>query len=115
MDELRRGEAQQLMQPDLTRGRAQQIAAAHNFGDTLKGVVDHDGQLVGKHAVRAANDEVAALGGQVLGAFALQTIGKGNGAVGDGQTCRRFAGLALLCDFVRCQIPTGTRVDDTTV
>ena len=60
-----------MLQVDLARRGAQQVASAHDLGDAHGGVVDHHGQLVGKHAVAAAHQKVAAFGGEC---FALGTI-----------------------------------------
>ena len=45
---------------------AQQVASAYDLGNTHGGVIDHHGQLIGKHAVAAAHQKVAALGGECL-------------------------------------------------
>ncbi len=51
----------QLEQPgevDLAGRRIEQIVATHDLGDALGGVVDHDGQVVGGHAVVALQHDV---------------------------------------------------------
>ena len=55
----RRRHAEHALQEDLARRRREQVGAAHDVGDPLRGVVDDDGELIGVEAVAAAHDEVA--------------------------------------------------------
>ena len=55
-----RREAEQLVEPQLAAGRGEQIGPPHDVRHALGGVVDHDRQLVGDHAVAAPHDDVAA-------------------------------------------------------
>ena len=54
----RAGQAQAPLQQDLARGAAQQVGAAHDVGDALGGIVDHDRQLICEQTVATAQDEV---------------------------------------------------------
>ena len=51
-------EAEQLGEQDLSRRRVEQVGAAHDLADPLVCVIDDDGELVCRHPVRAAHDEV---------------------------------------------------------
>ena len=54
----RLGRAQQGGQIGLPWCRGQQIVAAHDLVDALIGIVDHDGEVVGRYTVIADQDEV---------------------------------------------------------
>ncbi len=53
------GDAERALQGDLPRRVVEQVGAAHDVADALRGVVDHDRQLIGPQAVGAPHDEVA--------------------------------------------------------
>jgi hypothetical protein len=59
MAEFRRGQFQGAIEQQLAEGRAEQIGAAHHLGDPLGGVIDHDGELVGRNVVLSPDDEIA--------------------------------------------------------
>ena len=59
MAEFRRRQLQDAIEKQLAKSRAEQVRAAHDFGDPLGGVVDHDGELVGRNVVLSPNDEIA--------------------------------------------------------
>ena len=63
----RRGQPEQLAEVDLARRRGQQIVAPHDFGDALRGIVDHHGEVVRGHAVVAAQHDVIDRGGARTG------------------------------------------------
>ena len=65
-----------MLQIDLARRGTQQVTSAHDLGDAHGGIVDHHGQLVGKHAVAAAHQKVAALCGERLALGAIRTVHK---------------------------------------
>src|SRR6188474_2946054 len=48
------GKAHGLLEQDLSRGRREEIRAAHHVGDALCGVVDRDGKLIGMKAIASA-------------------------------------------------------------
>ena len=54
----RDGQTEEPAEHDLPRRRAHEIRSADDLADTLLGIVDDDGELVGGHAVGAADDEV---------------------------------------------------------
>ena len=62
----RRGKAQQSLQHHVNGGGGGQIAAAHDARHSLRGVVDHDAEVVGDGAVLASYDRVAHGGGGIL-------------------------------------------------
>ena len=55
----RRGQAERALQQDLARRGIEQVGAAHDVGDALRGIVDHHGQLVGPETVGAREHEIA--------------------------------------------------------
>lgn len=54
MNEVRRCEAEQLIQPDLARRTADEIVPAHDLGHAGQTVIHHDRQLIREHAVPTA-------------------------------------------------------------
>ena len=58
VDVLRRRQPEQALQQHLARRRRQQVVTTHHRGDLLVGVVDHDRQVVRRHAVVAAQHDV---------------------------------------------------------
>ena len=54
----RDGQTEEPAEHDLPRRRAHEIRSADDLADTLLGIVDDDGELVGGHAVGSAHDEV---------------------------------------------------------
>ena len=59
MAEFRRGQLERAIEEQLPERRAKQVGAAHHLGDPLGGVIDHDGELVGRHVVLSPDDEIA--------------------------------------------------------
>ena len=59
----RRGQTEQPAKVDLARRRGQQVVAPHDLGDALRGIVDHDGEVVRGHAIVAAQHYVVDCGG----------------------------------------------------
>ena len=55
----RRREAKSALEGDLPSRALQKICATHDVGYSLAGIVHHDRELVGKHAVPAAHDHIA--------------------------------------------------------
>ena len=62
----RRRDAERALQHDVDRGRAREVAAAHDPGDSRGGVVHHHGQVVGDGPVASAQHRVAPLGERIL-------------------------------------------------
>jgi hypothetical protein len=54
-------QAEQSCQQDLARGRVRKISTPHHLAYPLRGIIDHDGELIGRSAVVAAHDEVVHL------------------------------------------------------
>lgn len=52
-------EAQGVVEQHLPRGGGEQVIAADDIGDALRGIVDDDSQLVGGQALLGGDDEVA--------------------------------------------------------
>lgn len=73
--------AEQLLQPDLTRGRVHQVYAANNISYALKVIIDNNGQLVGDQSIFAKHDKVTRLPFQVMDLLALQGVAEGYGVV----------------------------------
>ena len=90
MDEVRRREAEQLIQPDLARRTADEIVPAHDLGHAGQAVIHHDRQLIREHAVRPPDDEVAALLGERFGILAVHAVRECDGSLGHAHArCRR--------------------------
>jgi len=54
-------QAEHSCQQDLARGRVRKIRTPHHLAYPLRGIIDHNGELVGWSAVVAADDEVVHL------------------------------------------------------
>ena len=74
MQVRRSGEAQHSLQEDLARRRCEQVGAADDVRDALRGVIDNDGQLVREKPVCALDDEVAHVTREILRLRALQPV-----------------------------------------
>ena len=59
---LRRRIAERFLQGDLARRGAQQVSPAYDLRNSLLGIIDNDGQLIGELAVRSFDDEVSGPG-----------------------------------------------------
>ena len=70
--ELRRFQTQQTIEIKLPGGGREQVRAPHHLRDPHPGIVHHHSQLVGKHAIGAAEVEIPAVAEQVLGVGAIQ-------------------------------------------
>src|SRR5262249_22177268 len=78
----RRRQAETLLQINLARRRVEQVGAAHDIGDPLRGVVHHYGELVRVEAVGAPEDEVAHVALQALRLRALRPVGEADFSLG---------------------------------
>ena len=56
------------------RGGIEQIDAANDCRDALLGIVDHDGEVIGRQAVAAHDDVVAGRGAEIDLGIALQAV-----------------------------------------
>ena len=63
-------QAEQRLQQAVERRRREEVGAAHDVGDALVGVVDHDGQVVGGADVAAGEHDVAEAGRELAGSTA---------------------------------------------
>ena len=79
-------QAEQALQVDLPRRRGEQVVAAHDDVDALGGVVDHDGEVVRRHAVVAAQHDVVGGAGDRPGTDRRRT------STGSAAARRRSAG-----------------------
>jgi hypothetical protein len=61
MAKIWRRPLQRAIEEQLPESGAEQVCAAHHFGDLHDGIVDHHGELVGRHVVFPPNDEIAKL------------------------------------------------------
>ena len=66
--------AEALLQPELARGRVNEVGASYDIGHAGLGIVDHDGQLVGIESVRAQQHEITDLAFQILGNAPLHPV-----------------------------------------
>ena len=111
----RRLEAKQPREVGLSRGGFQKIAPAHHLIHAHEPIVDHDGQLVGEHAVAALHEEVAAFVGEH---FFLRAVGEvaelyracGVVLAGHAQTRRRGAAPGALGDLIRGKVAASSGV-----
>src|SRR2546423_10567546 len=55
----RRRDVEGFVKQTLARGGTQQIFAAHNFGDSHFGIIDHDSELVRRKFVVTPDDKIA--------------------------------------------------------
>ena len=75
MQVTRQRQAQRLLQETLPWRGVKQVGPANDVGDTLRCIVNHHGQLIGKQTVGASQHEVADLLCQLLLHNALQSVG----------------------------------------
>ncbi len=68
------------LQCDLTRGRRQEIGAAHDLGHALRLVVDDDRELIREDSISAVDHEVARCDGDVFFDLPGDEIFEGNDA-----------------------------------
>lgn len=67
-------QVQKVLQEDLLRRGDQQVHSPHDAVDSLLGIVDDHGELIGKQAIGSANDEVTAIALKVLREMTLHQI-----------------------------------------
>ena len=58
--------AEQVLQVNLACARVEQVGTAHDMGDAGGGVIDDDGKLLGKQAVRPQHDKDADVAREAL-------------------------------------------------
>jgi hypothetical protein len=61
------GQAEEPLQDHVDLGGLEQVLAADDVGDALRGVVEDDGQVVGRAHAAAGEDDVADLADEVVG------------------------------------------------
>ena len=115
MGELRRFQPQQTIEIELPGGGREQVCAPHHLRDPHTGIIHHHGQLVGKHAIGAAEVEIPAVAEQVLGVGAHTAIGEGDVLIGHHETIGRGLLFALFGDLLRRQAPAGAGIDHIAV
>ena len=113
--ELRRFQTQQTVKIKLPGGGREQVRAPHHLRHAHAGIVHHHSQLVGKHAIGAAEVEIPAVAEQVLGVGAHTAIGEGDVLIGHHETVGRGFLFALLGDLLRRQPPAGAGIDHIAV
>ena len=59
MVKIWRRQLERAIEKQLTKSGAKQVRAAHDFGDLHGGVIDHNGELVGRNVVLPPDDKVA--------------------------------------------------------
>ena len=70
---IRRRQRQSLLQVDLPGRALQQVGTAHDVANTLLGVVDYDGKLVGKCTITAPDNGIPKCS-QLESTFALNAV-----------------------------------------
>ena len=115
MGELRRFQPQQTIEIKLPGGGREQVCAPHHLRDPHPGIIHHHSQLVGKHAIGAAEVEIPAVAEQVLGVGAHTAIGEGDVLIGHHETIGRGFLFALFGDLLRRQPPASTGIDHIAV
>ena len=115
MGKLWGGQAQQTVKIKLPHGGREQVCAPHHLRHAHAGIVHHHSQLVGKHAIGAAEVEIPAVAEQVLGVGAHTAIGEGDVLIGHHETIGRGFLFALLGDLLRRQPPAGAGIDHIAV
>ena len=109
----RRPESEQLLQVDLPRRGGEQVIPTHHLRDAHRGIVHHNGKLIGKDAVGAAQDEVAAVAVEIFFESSLQPVVHAVDRVRHKNAPR---GPPRLRSALRLrQIPAGARVDGRAV
>src|SRR5688572_2166915 len=78
MAPMRRSRAKCAVDEQLSRRRAQEIFAAHHFGDRHRDVVGDDGELVCRHVVFAPHDEVSEVDARGERLLAAADVGETN-------------------------------------
>jgi hypothetical protein len=66
-----RGQAEEALEHHVDRRGAEEVVAAGDVGDALCGVVEDDGEVVGRPHLAAGEDDVADLGEEVAGEIAM--------------------------------------------
>ena len=72
----RRRQAEQLLQQPMHAGRVEEVAAAHDMGDALQGIVDDDRQMIAGRDVAARQDHVAPVRGRASTASAAAIVSR---------------------------------------
>ena len=83
--------------------------------DTPSSAVHHDGQLIRKYAVGAAEVKVTAVAQKVFCMFAHTAVGEGDVLVRHHEAVSRSFLFPLFGDFFGCQPPAGAGIDDVAV
>jgi len=107
----RRRAAERALQVDLARRRREQVGAAHDVGDLLRGVVDDDGELVGGQPVGSPHDEVADLAREVLPLRSLQPVDERDDGVADAHADRALRARGAVGGNA---VAAGARIDALT-
>ena len=98
----------------MPRGGVEQVVAADDVGDLHVGVIDDDGELIGRCAIVFGDDEIAELGGDVELLGTGEVVGELDDAVGDGKAQGGWAAGTFLGFFELFEFPpagTGINAD----
>ncbi len=98
----------------MRRGR-EKIAPAHDLRYTGVDIVRHDGELIGENAVRAPENEIAALAREIFGVWAVMPVDKGNVPVRHAKPPERGALFGFRCALFLCQTAACAGVDRMTI
>src|ERR1700720_3545918 len=63
MEKSRRAETERAIDEQLPEGGEKQVGATNNLGDLHRGIVDCDGELIGRHVVLSPDNEIAKVQG----------------------------------------------------
>src|SRR2546421_6115612 len=105
MQIARRSVAEQTLQINLTRGRIEQVGAAHHVGNALRRVIYHDGKLVGELSVGAEQHEITDFFLYILSDLALHLVDEANR-----RRLRANTNRARVLSW-RKAVATGTRIN----
>lgn len=98
MQERRRLQTKQMPKVNLPWSRGKQICATQNAVNPHGRIIDYDGQLIGKYAIRTPDDKIAADLSQCLPLRSIHRVRKLRHFIGNPQTKGR---LAPLCPELR--------------
>jgi len=106
----RRVKAKQALEVELLRRGGENIPPPHHLRDAAEGIIHHGGQMIGKDAVRAPDDEIPTVAGHEGAAGSLTSIGEGKGLLLHAEAQRGPPRQAARGGLFRRQVCTGARI-----
>ena len=104
---------EKLLEINLSRGRGENIPAAHDFGHPAHGIINDNRQLVSVNAVGTADDEVADFLLKRLGYQSLKPVCKRENAIRHAEPHGRLSDGREGLYLFRCKMGTFSRVDES--